>query len=135
MHPVRNDCNSFCALGVVARLLSFPHPVHMPRKATGNPTHYIRAWRKHRGYSLERLAEMVGMSHQNLGKIERGKVPFNETLLDLLADALQTDRASLLMRDPSDPEGIWSIWDALAPTERRQVVEIAKTLKRTGTDG
>lgn len=29
----------------------------------------------------------------------------------------------------------WSIWDALTQPQRLQVVEIAKTLKRTGTDG
>ena len=42
--------------------------------------------------------------------------------------------ADLIMRDPTEPEGLWSIWDQLAPVERRQLVDIAKALKRTGTD-
>lgn len=74
------------------------------------------------------------MSHQNLGKVERGKVPYTQTLLELLAEELRCDPKDLIMRDPTDPDGLWSIYDQLGPVQRRQVVEIAKTLKRTGTD-
>ena len=96
--------------------------------------HFIRAWRKHRGLTLEQLAERIGMSHQNLGKIERGKVPYTQTLLEMLAEELRCDPADLIIRDPSDPDGLWSILDQLEPVDRRRVTEIAKTLKRTGTD-
>ena len=42
--------------------------------------------------------------------------------------------AQLLEHDlPADPEGIWSVWDQAKPGERRQIVEIAKTLIKTGT--
>jgi hypothetical protein len=36
------------------------------------------------------------------------------------------------MRDPTDPDAIWSIWDQAKPGQRRQIVEIAKTLVKTG---
>jgi hypothetical protein len=34
----------------------------------------------------------------------------------------------LLIRNPLDPDGLWSVWDQAKPGERRQIVEIAKTL-------
>lgn len=96
---------------------------------------YLKQWRKFRGYSQERLAEMVETSKGYISDVERGNRPYNQELLEKLADALQCAPADLLMRDPSQPDGIWSIWDQLAPVEQQQVVEIAKTIKRTGTGG
>jgi hypothetical protein len=37
------------------------------------------------------------------------------------------------MRNPADPEGIWSIWDQAKPGQKAQIVEVAKTLLKTGT--
>jgi molybdenum cofactor biosynthesis enzyme len=34
------------------------------------------------------------------------------------------------MRDPSESEGMWSIWDMAKPTEREKIVEIARILVR-----
>lgn len=81
--------------------------------------HYIRQWRKHRGLTLESLAERIGMTHQNLGKIERGLVPYNQVLLESLATELRCAPADLIMRDPSAPNDLWSIWDQL-PLEQRE---------------
>lgn len=35
--------------------------------------------------------------------------------------------------DPSDPEGIWSIWDNAEPGERSLIVDLARTVTKTGT--
>lgn len=116
------------------------------------PRHYLRAWRQAAGLTLEQVAERVerlseeranadpstralSMTHATMSRIERGKIPYNQLLLELLADIYHTDRASLIMRDPADPEGMWSIWDQLKPTERAQAVEVIKALRRTGTTG
>jgi len=104
-------------------------------KTTPGPRHFLRQWRKFRGYTLEGVAERIGMSHQNLGKVERGRVPYNETLLDLLADIYRTDRGSLIMRDPTIKDALWSILDQLAPPERNRLVEkVEQELRKTGTD-
>jgi transcriptional regulator with XRE-family HTH domain len=94
---------------------------------------FIREWRQHRNKTLQQLAEAVGTTHASLSRLERGKQPYSQALLEALAEALQTDVASLLMRDPSDPEAIWSVWDQAKPGVRRQIVEIARTLTKTGT--
>lgn len=103
--------------------------------AKGGQRWFLKQWRKHRGYTQERLAEMVGMSVGYLSDLEKGKRRFNQDHLEALSDALRCEPADLLIRDPSDPDGIWSVWDQLNTPQRNQVVEIAKTLKRTGTEG
>jgi len=94
---------------------------------------YIRQWRHHRGLTLERLAGRLDMTASHLSMLERGQRGYTQDTLEALARAMQTDVASLLMRDPSDPDAIWSIWDQAKPGQRRQIVEIARTLVKTGT--
>jgi transcriptional regulator with XRE-family HTH domain len=122
----------------------------MPKKAAtkvttrfkGQPRYrltFIRQWRESRSMTLEVLAERVGeriggMTHASLSRIERGLQPYSQPVLEAIADELTGgDVASLLMRDPSDPNAIWSIWDQAKPGERKMIVDIAKTIVRTGT--
>ena len=95
---------------------------------------FIRQWRKYRNLSLDQLAPRIPMDKGNLSKVERSLLPYNQEMLERLADALQTDVASLLMRDPTAPEAIWSIWERANPGTRRQIESVAETLLRTGTN-
>lgn len=97
--------------------------------------HFIREWRKHRGYSQEQLADRIGINRAHLSKIETGSRKYDEEFLELAAVALRCAPVDLLIRDPSDPDGLWSIYDQLGPVQRVQLVEIGKTLRKTGTDG
>ena len=110
-----------------------------------HPGHYFREWRKACGLTLEQAADRIerasevradagpssrpiSMTHATLSRIERGRLPYNQALLEVLAQVYRTDRASLIMRDPSDPDGLWSIWEQLQPVERRQAVAVLKAL-------
>jgi transcriptional regulator with XRE-family HTH domain len=124
------------------------HPTHM-----ANPRHFLREWRESKDLTLEQVAERIGllsaeradagpeakqltMTHATLSRIERGLIPYGQYLLEYLAEIYQTDPGSLIMRDPSVAEAIWTIWERLRPAERRQVEDIARTFEgRTGTDG
>jgi transcriptional regulator with XRE-family HTH domain len=128
VHCVRIHRQGHCASGVVALATSGAQSAHMAKRPVSQ--HYIRSWRKFRGLTLEQLAERIGMTHQNLGKIERGLVPYNQVLLEALADQLRCEPADLLIRDPNSPNGLWSIWEGLAPVQRVQLAEIAETLKK-----
>lgn len=68
------------------------------------------------------------MDKGNLSKIERGILPYNQDLLERLAEALMTDAASLLMRDPSNSAAIWSLWDRASAVERAQIESVANAL-------
>lgn len=94
---------------------------------------FIRQWRTHRGLTLEQLAERVEMTASHLSMLERYQRGYTQETLEALAHALQTDTASLLIRNPTDPDAIWSIWDNAKPGERQMIVDIAKTITKTGT--
>ena len=94
---------------------------------------FIRQWREDRDLTLEQLASAIGTTHATLSRIERGLQPYSQALLEAIADRLGIDVANLLMRDPLDPNAMWSIWDQAKPGERRMIVEVAKTIVKTGT--
>jgi transcriptional regulator with XRE-family HTH domain len=113
---------------------------------SANPGHFFRQWRKACGLTLEQAADRIerasearatnaanfsralSMTHATLSRVERGRLPYSQGLLEILAEVYRTDRASLIMRDPSEPEGLWSIWEQLRPTERRQALAVLKAL-------
>jgi transcriptional regulator with XRE-family HTH domain len=107
---------------------------HRPKR------NFIREWRESRNLTLERLSERLreaqglAITHASLSRIERGLQPYSEPVLwALAAELTQGDVASLLIRNPADPEGIWSIWDHASQGQRRMIVDIAKTITKTGT--
>jgi transcriptional regulator with XRE-family HTH domain len=107
------------------------HVVETNFKAPQFRPTFIREWRKHRGLTQERLADRIGMSNGNLSMIERGETGYTQATLEILAEALQCEPADLLVRNPMDAEGIWSLWDKAKPAERKQIVEVVKAMLRT----
>lgn len=122
------------------------------------PKHYLRQWRKAAGLSLEGVRDKaeammgdrvvaegeevdlnkIGLSHSTLSRIESFKVPYNQRLLEVLAEVYGTDVASLIIRNPADPEGIWSIYDQIPETERPRALKVITGVVlglKTGTDG
>jgi transcriptional regulator with XRE-family HTH domain len=91
---------------------------------------FIRQWRKYRGLTLEQCSERSGMSKGNLSNIETGKTGYNQATLEALAEALQCDPVDLLIRNPADPEGIWTLWERAQPGQRKQLVGIIEGFLR-----
>lgn len=111
----------------------FPAPTQASAMLKRRRT-FIKEWRKYRNLTQEALAARVDMSPANLSLIERSLQNYTQETLEALADALRCDPSDLLNRDPTDPEGIWSIWDQAKPGERKQIIEMARILMRkTGT--
>ena len=74
------------------------------------------------------------MTASHFSMLERGQRGYTQETLEAIADALQTDAASLIMRNPMDDEAIWSIWDAAKGADRQKIVAIARTITgKTGT--
>ena len=94
---------------------------------------FIRQWREYREYSQEKLGGMLETSGSMISRIENGETPYTQDVLEALAEALRTDPASLLMRDPTAPEALWSIWDHAKEGERQMITDIARTITKTGT--
>lgn len=97
---------------------------------------FARQWRKKSGLNLQKAADRLHMSVGYLSELEKGKRRFNQDHLEHMSDAYGCTPADLLIRDPSDPESPWSIWDNIPNEERPHAMEILGTFaKKTGTDG
>ena len=93
---------------------------------------FIRHWRKHRGKTLSQVADVVGVSYASISRIETSSQPYSQPILEGIADALDTDAASLLSRDPSgDEAAIWAIWNKAQPSERELIVNVANAILKT----
>jgi transcriptional regulator with XRE-family HTH domain len=104
----------------------------VPQKRRFRPT-YIAQWREHRNLTQEQLASRLEMTQSHLSMLENGKRGYTQETLEAIADALGTDAASLLMRNPTDPGAIWSIWDQAKQGERQLIEELARSVVKTGT--
>lgn len=93
--------------------------------------HFLKQWRKHRGFSQERLAESIGVSQGQYSKVENFKKPYDQVFMESAADALGCSVVDLITRPPTDPEGIWTIWMDLDGPQRQQAVELLRVIKRT----
>jgi len=88
---------------------------------------YLKEWRIYRNLTQQELASRLDVTHTIISKIENGKRPYSQDFLEAAADALMTDPASLLMRDPSSPDFIWSIWEAIPEASKEQAAAVLKT--------
>lgn len=87
---------------------------------------FIREWRKARTKTQGDLAEHLGVSIATISQIENGKSPYSQGQLEGIADLLGCEPADLLMRNPADPEGIWSLWEKAKPADRPRILRIIK---------
>ena len=100
------------------------------------PRHFLREWRKHRGLTQETLAERMGVVRSYISHVENGKRRYDQYFLEAAADALQCTPADIIMRDPTRPGALWSIWDQI-PAEKQAIVMdmVEGLIKKTGTHG
>jgi len=110
-----------CNIGPMPHRTAFKKPKQRRR-------HFIREWREFRDLTQDQLAARLDMSKASLSRIENFKQPYTQDFLEACAEALRTDPASLIMRNPMDDAAIWSIWDQAAPGERKQIEEVARVL-------
>jgi len=97
--------------------------------------HFLREWREYREMTLEEVGEAVGLSHAQLGRIERRLQKYNQELLEALAELYGTEPASLIMRNPSQRDAMWSLWDQAKEGQRQEIEKFAQFVvkSRTGT--
>lgn len=103
-----------------------PHP----KPPRFRPT-FIAEWREYRELTQAQLAERLNMTQSHLSLLENRKRGYTQETLEAIAEALQTDVASLLIRNPLDSDAIWSIWEHAKPGERQMIIDIAKTVTKT----
>lgn len=124
MHPGIMIVNSAYAPGHLPHAATARDDMHM-RKTR----HFIKEWRLKKELNQAQLADKAGVTQSMVSRVENGRSSYDEEFLERVAIAMNVTPADLIMRDPSDPEGLWSITDQLTPVERAKLVEFAKILK------
>lgn len=81
--------------------------------------------------TLEAVAEALDMTHASLSRIERGLQPYSQPILEALADLYGTDVPNLLMRDPSNPDAMWSIWEQAQDGQREKIEAYAQFVRNS----
>jgi transcriptional regulator with XRE-family HTH domain len=94
---------------------------------------FLRHWREYRNLTQDDLAERLGTSKASISRIEAGHQAYTQDFLEACADALRTDPASLLMRNPTDEEAVWSLWDKAKVGDRKMIENIVRSVIKTGT--
>lgn len=101
----------------------------MPRGDRGpifGPT-FIRAWRERRGLSGRHLAELVGLTHASVSRIERGEQRYKQDVVERIAAQLGVHPATLLWGNPDndmDPFVIVGKLLQLPEDQRRAVMRV-----------
>jgi transcriptional regulator with XRE-family HTH domain len=153
---------AFCTRGVVYPEGNGVHDVYMAKKVPPKvvsrlrPLYqrtFIRDWRKFRELSQEELAEKVGeyleergikekgYSYASIGRIETGKMPYSQPVMEAIADALEVTVETLIARPPPsspdapNPDEVAQAWRVGNLDDQEFLVDVARRIKkeRTGT--
>lgn len=89
---------------------------------------FLREWRQLRGFSIERLAELSGVSPGNISLFENRKQGYSAEGLEKLAKALNCTPGDILDTDPSRDGAIRDIWASASERQREQIVELAEVV-------
>ena len=114
-------------------------PPNDPKSSKPRYRTFFGAWRRHRGLTLERLAEMMTTNKVRISVKERDLESWDQDYLEALSRALEVDEWSLLYRDPdglndTDEGRGWQIFDTLAPEDKAKALDYLEILKRASRD-
>ena len=100
----------------------------VPKPQRERTSHFIKAWRKFRNLTQEQVAERMGIDASTFGRVERGKVPYDQDFLELAAVALRCDPWDLLHRDPSKEGNVIDMMRALDEKRRAEAEQFIRFL-------
>lgn len=99
---------------------------------TGENHHYIKQWRKHRGLTLQRLAERTPFSTGAVQQVESGRTQYTQQMLEALAFALDCSPADLLSVDPTKEGDVVDLMKLINDKNRDQAIRVLKALVSNG---
>ena len=97
---------------------------------------FLRQWRIYKGLTQEDAADRCEVDRTTLGRIENGRLPYNQDFLERAALAYGCEPEDLIMLDPMKPDPPKLVYNALklAPPHRQmEVWRMVEALLKTGT--
>lgn len=104
---------------------------------------FIKEWREYRGLSLRQLAQRLEVegaqetySHASIGRVENGKQPYSQPLIEAIARALDVSVANLLEVDPYKEGEVVDLVRMIKDRDKDAAIRMLKGLASgTGTNG
>lgn len=96
-------------------------PPRVVYSSDAHETTFFKEWRIFHGLTQQKLAERLGTTKTRVSMKENGNEEWDGAYLAAMAYALQTDRASLLIRNPLDKSAPWSLLESLKPENQAKV--------------
>lgn len=98
---------------------------------------YFKQWRKHRQLTqdqvVDRLASLddplIPQTTASLSRVENGKQPYTQRIVEALADIYQCEPDHLIGRDPSKAGEVIDLWARLTESQQRQAKAVIEALR------
>lgn len=99
---------------------------------------YFKQWRKHRHLTqeqvIERLASLddplIPQTAASLSRVENGKQPYTQRIVEALADVYQCEPDHIIGRDPTKEGEVIDLWARLDEQQRRQARAVIEALQK-----
>lgn len=118
----------------------------MARETQSGPRWQLKAWRKHRGLSLEALADSVNditetwgeramkLSKSDISKLENGKRRYNSDHLEAFSLALDCEEGDLVSYTPAQADEIKRIVGGIVKRGRAADLRLLRALAEDDED-
>lgn len=84
----------------------------------------LRDWRIVRGFTLEQVAQKIGVTQQQVQKYETGKNKLSVYRLEQIAALIEVPMAHFIApKEPDMPSNWMSLWYSLQTQEKRRLAE------------
>jgi transcriptional regulator with XRE-family HTH domain len=94
---------------------------------------YFREWREFSNPDFSQAARRVGRDHLSLQRLEAGKIPYSQDMLELLADLYGCKPWDLISRHPISARGmrsdVVSDYESSPPEIQQQVMDAARAIR------
>lgn len=97
------------------------------RRRVAYPRLFIAEWLEYRDTSQTKMAEAIGYSEPHLSTVINGKRPYNQEILERIADFLRVDPPMLFNRPAEAP--LLALWERMNETERAQALRHLRAIK------
>lgn len=99
---------------------------------------YLKEWRKHRHLTQEQVVDrlaafddpLLPQTAASLSRLENGKQPYGQRILEALAGIYQCEPDHLIGRNPEKEGEVIDLWGRLSESQRRQARAVIEALQR-----
>lgn len=94
----------------------------------GRAAHFMRQWREARGLSLTQMAALIPFGKSTMSRVETGKIPYHQDILEAYARVIGCSAADLIGRAPGSADELFAVLGECTTAQIRQITAIAKIM-------